>query len=38
MLYPTATAILIMVGLGIYQRLSAEVVERVEAKDQAKRN
>ena len=41
MLYPTAlllTAILIVVGLGIYQRLSAEVEQKVEAKDKAKRN
>ena len=41
MLYPTAlllTAILIVVGLGIYQRLSADVEQKVEAKDKAKRN
>ena len=41
MLYPTAlllTAILIVVGLGLYQRLSAEVEQKVEAKDKAKRN
>ena len=41
MLYPTAlllTAILIVVGLGTYQRLSADVEQKVEAKDKAKRN
>jgi hypothetical protein len=41
MLYPTAlllTAIVIVVGLGLYQRLSAEVEQKVEAKDKAKRN
>jgi hypothetical protein len=41
MLYPTAlllTAILIVVGLGVYQRLSADVEQKVEAKDKAKRN
>jgi hypothetical protein len=41
MLYPTGlllTAILIVVGLGLYQRLSAEVEQKVEAKDKAKRN
>ena len=34
MLYPTGlllTAILIVVGLGLYQRLSAEVEQKVEA-------
>jgi hypothetical protein len=38
LLYPTlllGTAILLVVGLGIYQRLSAEVEERVGHKDQA---
>ena len=41
MLYPTAlllTAIVIVVGLGVYQRLSADVEEKVEAKDKARRN
>ena len=41
MLYPTAlllTAILIVVGLGIYQHLSADVEQKVEAKDKAKRS
>jgi hypothetical protein len=41
MLYPTAllmTAILIVVGLGLYQRLSADVEQKVEAKDKAKRD
>jgi hypothetical protein len=41
MLYPTGlllTAILIVVGLGLYQRLSAEVEQKVEARDKAKRN
>ena len=41
MLYPTGlllTAILIVVGLGIYQRLSAEVEQKVEAADKAKRD
>jgi len=41
MLYPTAlllTAILIVVGLGVYQHLSADVEQKVEAKDKAKRN
>jgi uncharacterized membrane protein len=41
MLYPTGllvTAIVIVVGLGLYQRLSAEVEQKVEAKDKAKRN
>jgi hypothetical protein len=41
MLYPTAlllTAILIVVGLGVYQRLSADVEQKVEAKDKARRN
>jgi hypothetical protein len=41
MLYPTGlllTAILIVVGLGLYQRLSAEVEQKVEAKDKTKRN
>jgi len=41
LLYPTAlllTAIMIVVGLGLYQRLSAEVEQKVEAKDKAKRN
>ena len=36
MLYPTAlllTAIVIVVGLGIYQRLSADVEEKVEDTD-----
>ena len=36
MLYPTAlllTAILIVVGLGVYQRLSAQVERQVDAKD-----
>jgi hypothetical protein len=40
MLYPTAllfTAILIVVGLGLYQRLSADVEQKVEAKDKAKK-
>jgi hypothetical protein len=39
MLYPTAllmTAIVIVVGLGIYQRLSAEVERSVETKDRAR--
>ena len=41
MLYPTAlllTAILIVVGLGVYQRMSAEVEQKVESKDRAKRS
>ena len=41
MLYPTAlllTAILIVVGLGVFQRFSADVEQKVEAKDKAKRN
>jgi len=41
LMYPTAlllTAILIVVGLGLYQRLSADVEQKVEAKDKAKRN
>jgi len=41
MLYPTTlllTAILIVVGLGLYQRLSADVEQKVEGKDKAKRN
>ena len=41
MLYPTAlllTAIAIVVGLGIYQRLSADVELRVESKDKTKRS
>ena len=41
LMYPTAlllTAIIIVVGLGYYQRLSAEVEQKVEAKDKAKRN
>jgi hypothetical protein len=29
---------MIVVGLGLYQRLSAEVEQKVEAKDKAKRN
>jgi hypothetical protein len=40
MLYPTGlllTAIVIVVGLGLYQRLSAEVEQKVESKDKAKR-
>jgi hypothetical protein len=40
MLYPTAlllTAILIVVGLGLYQRMSADVEQKVEAKDKAKK-
>ena len=40
MLYPTAlllTAILIVVGLGVFQRLSVEVEQKVDAKDKAKR-
>jgi cytochrome bd-type quinol oxidase subunit 2 len=40
MFYPTAlllTAIVIVIGLGIYQRLSAEVEQKVESKDKAKR-
>ena len=39
MLYPTAlllTAILIVVGLGVYQRLSADVEDKVERKEKAK--
>jgi hypothetical protein len=39
MLYPTAlllTAIIIVVGLGIYQRFSADVEGKVESKDKAK--
>jgi hypothetical protein len=39
MLYPTAlllTAVLIVVGLGVFQRLSADVEQRVEAKDNTK--
>jgi tellurite resistance protein TehA-like permease len=38
-LYPSAlllTAVLIVVGLGVYQRLSADVEQRVEAKDNNK--
>jgi hypothetical protein len=38
MLYPTAlliTSILIVIGLGVYQRLSAEVEQRVDRKDKA---
>jgi hypothetical protein len=38
-LYPTAlliTAILIVIGLGGYQRLSADVEQKVENKDRAK--
>ena len=38
MIYPTAllvTAILIVLGLGVYQRLSVEVESRVEQKDKA---
>ena len=38
MLYPTAllvTAILIVVGLGVYQRLSADVEQKVGARDKA---
>jgi ABC-type antimicrobial peptide transport system permease subunit len=41
LLYPTAlllTAIAIVVGLGLYQRMSAEVEQRVESKDKAKRS
>ena len=41
MLYPTTlllTAILIVVGLDLYQRLSADVEQKVEGKDKAKRN
>ena len=41
MLYPTAlllTAIVIVVGLGLFQHLSAEVEQKVEAKDKSKRN
>jgi hypothetical protein len=41
LLYPTAlllTAIAIVVGLGIYQRLSADVELRVESKDKTKRS
>ena len=37
-LYPAAilvTGILIILGLGLYQRLSAEVEDRVDAKDRA---
>ena len=40
MLYPTAlllTAIVIVVGLGIYQRLSADVEEKVESDGKTKR-
>jgi hypothetical protein len=40
MFYLTAlllTAIVIVIGLGIYQRLSAEVEQKVESKDKAKR-
>jgi hypothetical protein len=40
MLYPTAlllTAIVIVVGLGIYQRLSADVEQKVENDDKTKR-
>jgi hypothetical protein len=39
MLYPTAlllTAIIIVIGLGIYQRLSAEVEDKVGGKDKSK--
>ena len=39
MLYPTAlllTAIVIVVGLGVYQRLSADVEEKVHEKDKPK--
>jgi Ni,Fe-hydrogenase I cytochrome b subunit len=39
LLYPTAlllTAILIVVGLGLYQRLAADTERKVEAKDKAK--
>jgi ABC-type antimicrobial peptide transport system permease subunit len=41
LLYPTAlllTAITIVVGLGLYQRMSADVEQRVESKDKAKRS
>jgi ABC-type antimicrobial peptide transport system permease subunit len=41
LLYPTAlllTAIAIVVGLGLYQRMSAEVEQRVESKDKGKRS
>ena len=41
MVYPTAlllTAILIVVGLGIYQRLSADVEEKVDEQDKAHRS
>ena len=41
MLYPTAlllTAIVIVVGLGVFQHLSADVEHKVETKDKAKRN
>lgn len=41
LLYPTAlllTAIIIVVGLGLYQRMSADVEQRVESKDKAKRS
>ena len=40
MLYPTAlllTAIIIVVGLGVFQRLSADVEQKVDAKDKARR-
>jgi hypothetical protein len=40
MLYPTAlllTAILIVVGLGVFQRMSAEVERVLEGKDKARR-
>ena len=33
-----STAIVIVIGLGIYQRLSAEVDQRVEAGDRSERN
>ena len=39
MVYPTAlllTAILIVIGLGIYQRLSADVEEKVDDKDRGR--
>lgn len=41
LLYPTAlllTAIAIVVGLGLYQRMSAEVEQRVESRDKATRS
>ena len=40
LIYPTAlllTAIVVVVGLGLYQRLAADVEQKVEAKDKAKR-